>query len=1161
MTPRAWSSRLRHIGTSRWFLVAATVLVVLGVAYTLAGFFLVPRLIRIYVPRYVEQQLKRRAEIGEVRWNPLLFKLEIKNFRLQEPGGQPLLGFDRLFVDFEGTSLFRAAWTFAAIELDAPRIDAVLTADGRLNIAELLEAFPKTEPPPKPAAPPRVLLQHTMVRDGMVSFTDLSRKTPQTATVQPINIELHDVTTLRERRGPYTIAATLKGGGTLGWDGEISLVPVASTGRFGLRGFPLTTAWRFVQDQLALAEPAGTLDATVRYQFGYRDGATTLTVEGVEVALKDLALAQRDNKAPLLALEKVDLVAAHGDLMAGELTVPELTVSRGRAAAVLARDGTVNWQKLVAAPPPAAAALPPPPSRTPPAAAAETRPWKVAVEKVRVEGVALSFTDESRATPLAVDVGGLDVGLSARVETTTAGLAGVIENLAVTLSRVAAREATSKTPVIALDQLTVDGGRIDLAARQVAIGRVAAKGGAITVVRDADGRLPAVAMFGAAEASKPAARPAAGPPRAPASPPAEKPWTVALDKLELSDHRIAATDRSVTPAIQLGIAELKASIRDVRIDGKKPWPFDASFRVAQGGRFAVKGSLAPDGRAVDATLALTQLAITPAQPYVAKNVAVILRSGEVSTSGRLTYRAGPQGPAITYTGLADIDRVEVLEAATNEPVLAWKTLHAETIRFGLGPDRLEIDDVRLAGLDGRFTIFRDRSTNVAKLMKPSETPAAAPAPSALPGTVAAREAPPAFPVTVRRVRLDESAMHFADLSLVLPFGTRVHSLSGVVAGLGSDPKSRATVKLDGRVDEFGLLKVDGALSAFEPKVFTDIAVVFRNVPMSTLSPYSATFAGRRIVGGTLNLDLQYKLDHSALVGENKVVLEKVQLGERVESPGAMKLPLDLAIAILSDSDGRIDIALPVRGNIDQPEFSYGHVIWQALLTVITKVVTSPFRALGALFGGDAQTVEAIAFEPGSDVVRPPEREKLKRVAEVLGKRPRLKLTVHGTYEGKVDGEALRAAGVRRELAQRLGVKLPPGEDPGPVAFDDVKTQRALEALLTERSGEKAVGELIAEYEKSSGKKAERANRVLSLVGRGGGDRAVYEAMFQRLVEQAPLPDSELVALARRRGEATVRALGEGAGAAARAEAGDTEVTDRADKKAVPTRLELGAVSS
>jgi hypothetical protein len=1133
--------------------------VVLFLAYTLAGFFLVPRLVRTYVPRYVAEQLGRRAEIGEVRVNPLLFRMDIRHFRLTEPDGRPLLGFDRLFVDFELTSIVRAAWTFAEIRLEAPRVDAVIEPDGRLNIAELLDSVPKAEAKAEPGPPPRLLLQHAVMRDGVVSFTDRSGRTPQTATLQPINLELRDVTTLRERRGPYTITATLTGGGVLGWDGYVSLVPLASTGRVDLRGFPLATAWRFVQDTVAVAEPAGTLDANVRYQFGYRDGTTALKVEGVEVAVTGLAVTERGGKAPILTLDKVDLVAAWGDVIARELTVPEISVSRGRVAASLARDGTVNWQRLLTAPAsaPAEGAAP----AAPATATAEPRPWRVAVEKLRVDDVALAVVDESRAAPLALDVGAVNVGLSAKLESGASGLAGVVDGLGVTLARVAVREGPSaRTALVALDRIALEGGRVDLGARQVSATRLGVDGGATTVVREADGALPMLKALAPAEPPKPVrAAPAA---KRPAGTPAAKPWTVALGKLELGGHRVAVTDRGVTPAVELGLADLKASVRDVRTDGKKPWPFDASFRVVQGGRFSARGTVAPDGRAADARLTLTQLAMTAAQPYVARTAAVVLKSGDVSTGGRLTYRAGRDRPAVTYTGSVDVDRVAVLEAATNEPLLGWTSLHAETVRFGLGPDRLEIDEVRLAGLDGRVIIFEDKSLNLARLMKPTAAPPpppAVPPPSALPATAAGREATEMFPVTVGRVRLDQSAMHFADLSLVLPFATRVHELSGVVVGLGSAPDSRASVKLEGKVDEFGLMQVDGALAAFQPKVFTDLAVIFRNVPMSTLSPYSATFAGRRIEAGTLNLDLQYKIDHSELVGDNKVVLQRLKLGERVESPGAMRLPLDLAIAILSDAEGRIDIALPVRGNVDRPEFSYGHLIWQALVTVITKVATAPFRALGSLFGGDGEKLEAIAFEPGRDVVAPPEREKLKRVGEVLAKRPQLKVTAHGTYDPKVDGEALRAAHVRRELAQRLGVAVKPGEDPGPVAFDDVKTQRALEALLTQRAGDKAVGELVAGWEKSSGKKAERANPVLALVGRGAGDRALYEAIYRRLVETAPLAETELTGLAQRRGEAIVRVLGEGA--AARAAAGAPEPARGAERRSVPSRLELGAVGS
>ena len=1178
------SPRVGAMFTRRWVRITLSALVAIFVAYTLAGFFLVPQLIASYVPRYVEQQLKRRAQIGEVRVNPLLLKIDIKNFRLMEADGSPLLGFDRLFVELElAKSIIRAALTFAEIRLEAPYVDVVMFPDGRVNIAELLDAFPKSKPAKQPSAPPRLLVLHAAVQHGLVSFTGQSRLAAQQAAAQPIDIELHDITTLPERRGPYTISATLTGGGVVSWDGQVSLVPLASAGRFDLRRFPLATAWRFVQDDLAIAEPKGELDANLRYDFAYRDGTTSLKVDAVEVTAKGLVLTERASQAPLLALDEVGVTGVSGDMVARQLTVPEVSVKRGRVAATLARDGTVNWQRLVTTPANAAPTVPTP--GAPPAtagqtrrSAAETRPWQVAVEKVRVADVALSVVDESRAAPRAVDVAGLNLELSARLVSGPSGFAGVADNLGLTLSRVAVR-SESKTPLVALERIVVDGGRVDLGARQVAIARVAVNGGATTVVRDASGAIPLFEALRPAEPPKPARVTASRPPAPQTTPaaqgrstaeapptnvaPPEKPWSVALDTLQLNGHRVGITDRGTTPAVELGLADVTASVRDVRTDGGKSWPFDTSFRVVQGGRFTARGRVAPDGRAAEATLKLTRLALTPAQPYAARSTAVELRSGDVSTAGKLTYRARADGPSVTYTGSAKIERVAVMEADITDPVFACNSLQAETIRFGLRPDRLEIDEVRVSNLDGRLVIFEDKTINVAHLMKPRATPPdAAPASSAPPTGRAGRKPSPPFPVTIDRVRVDNGSMNFSDLSLVLPFATRIRALNGVVKGLGSDPDRRATVKLDGEVDEFGLVKVEGATSALQPKSFTDIAVLFRNVPMSPLSPYSATFAGRRIEAGTMNLDLEYKLDHSELQGENKVVLERLKLGDRVESPGAMKLPLDLAIAVLTDADGRINVAVPVRGNVDHPEFSYRHVLWQALVTVVTRVATAPFQALGALFGRGGEKVEAVAFEPGRDVVLPPEREKLKRVGEVLGKRPQLKLMVHGGYDANLDGEALRVLHVRQDLARRLGVTLKPGEDPGPVAFDDVKTQRALEAMLRERSGDQAVDAAEARYEESSGKKAERASAVLAVVGRGASDHALYEDFYRQLVKMAPLAESELTTLAQRRGEATVRALNEGASmAAARVEVGATEAVGGADRKSIPSRLELGAVSS
>lgn len=1374
--------------TRTWFLVTVGVLVVLFAAYTLAGFFLVPRLVRKHVPQYVQENLGRRAEIGEVRINPLLFKVEVKDFRLQEADGRPILGFDRLFVDFELSSLFRRAWTFAEISLDGPRLDAILQPNGRVNLADLADSFPKSaepaQPEPEPGPPPRVLLEYVAVRKGVISFTDQTGRQPQTASIDPIDVELRNITTIPERRGPYTIAATLNGGGVLGWEGEVSLVPIRSTGRFGLEGFPLATAWRFIQEDVAVAQPGGTLDAQVNYQFSYQDRVASLQVDGLQTNVTGLSLTRRGEDAPMLALDKISLTGGRGDLAARELTIAEVAVTGGRIAATIAKDGTLNWQQIMAAPPapgqapgtaasstpaaaapapapPAPAAAPTAPSPAPatptpapaaPAPAQEARPWRVAIEKIRVERIALAYadlrpaapvtgkvddlavalaakletggagglagtvenldvalsgigvarrgdpapmlalervhlggaradlaaqevsipelsvsrgrlatavlkdgtidwqqiatppasptpapakpappaataaaptaaakapdagarpwklalgktrverlalalTDQSRATPVAVDVGDLTVDLSAKLESGAKGLAGVVEGLGVRIARVAVREAAAARgarPVVSLDQIALAGGRVDLGRQRVSASSIGVKGGTSTIVRAADGSLPLLAMLwpagsapvgtgaatpGHATGPAPAKAPAkAAPPKA-ASAKAAPAWAVALGRFDFANHTVSVVDQGLTPPVQLDLTDIKVTARDVRTNGKKPFPVDASLRIAQGGALTVKGRAMPDGSAAEAAVTLARLGLAVAQPYVDRYAAAELRSGEVSTAGQAAYRSTPDGPSITYTGTFDLAGLDVVEAGTGERVVAWKSLHADDLRFGLAPNRIQIADLRLTGLDGKLVIYQDKSVSIARLMKPApgtaapagqetqpaaQPPAGTQPPAAAPPADAAPAAPaePPFPVTIERVRIEDGSMHFADLSLVIPFATNIHSLNGVVAGVSTDPASRATVKMEGRVDEYGQMRVEGALNAYQPKVFTDLSVIFRNVPMTTLTPYSATFAGRRIASGVMNLDLQYKIDRGALLGENNVVLSRVKLGERVESPSATRLPLDLAIAILTDSDGRIIVDLPVRGNVDSPEFSYGRLIWQALVTVITKVASAPFRALGNLFGGDAEKMQAIVFEPGSAAVAPPEREKLEKVADALGKRPALKLIVYGGYDAKADGEALRSLRVRQQLAERLEVKLKPGEDPGPVAFDQVKTQRALEALLTQARGDKALDEFVAAYEKRTGKKADRANPVLAYVGRGAGDPAFYEALFRHLVEIAPLAETEVAELGRRRAEAIAGVLKErSADLAKRVEVGAPEAAGL-EGKTIPSRLELGAV--
>jgi hypothetical protein len=293
-----------------------------------------------------------------------------------------------------------------------------------------------------------------------------------------------------------------------------------------------------------------------------------------------------------------------------------------------------------------------------------------------------------------------------------------------------------------------------------------------------------------------------------------------------------------------------------------------------------------------------------------------------------------------------------------------------------------------------------------------------------------------------------------------------------------------------------------------------MSVVFGNLEMADLTPYSGKFAGRKIEAGKLSLDLAYKVQNSQLLGDNQIIVDQLLLGDTVDSNWAVKLPLDLAIAILEDANGVIDIGLPVKGSLEDPQFSIGQLVWKALKNLLTKVVTAPFRALGSLLGGEEQNLEKVAFEPGQSEIPPPEIEKLHQLIKALEQRPQLQLIVQGRYSSEADGRYLKDLAVRRRLTASLGIEVTPGEDPGPVAFGDPKTQKQLMRMFREALGEQALSDLMTRLTPPPPKKDSKAKPVAPVdPGR------ISKALFERLVANEPLEEIVLQQLADTRGRA------------------------------------------
>jgi len=723
------------------------------------------------------------------------------------------------------------------------------------------------------------------------------------------------------------------------------------------------------------------------------------------------------------------------------------------------------------------------------------------------------------------------------------------------------------SPLFVLGGITLNDGHIDLAEQQVNVGKISLSNGKVDAVRDAQGRIAFL------EAFKPAAgKPDTSQPATPAAAASDTSWRYQVKEIGLAGFQIGVRDESVQPAAALTLDKIEAMVTGVSENLKTPLPVKLGFQVKQGGSFRAEGKLIPAARSADMKLKLSNLALKPAQPYLSQAANLVLVSGHASSQGRVKFESKTGAPPkLAFNGGFEVADLLLNESEGGARFLSWKRLSSETVTAS--QEALDVDELRLDSLGAKLVIYQDKTVNLKKILKSAPPPAAGTAqPPEGAGVKPAKHAEKAFRMTIDRIRVERGEMDFADYSLALPFGTRIHDFKGAFNGISTQPGTVAELELDGQVDEFGLARAVGQIDLFNPTGFMDIKVVFRNVEMVNLTPYTATFVGRKIESGKLSLDLEYKIKDRQLLGENQIIMDKLTLGERVQSPTAKDLPLDLAIAILQDSDGRIDLGLPVSGSLDDPQFSYGRIIWKAIGNIITKIVTAPFRALGALFGGGGEKLEKVAFEAGEDALTPPEKEKFKQISQILTKRPGLALSIHGVSAAAIDRPAMKETQLRRAVAEKMGLKLSPDEDPGPISTANPKSQTALEALYAQRFGEPEWVALSAKWQQANPdkKKESGAGKMLSrLKGLFKKeqplsadelaqlkDADLHAMLYQRLLDKETVSDEALRNLARRRSEAVAQGLAAAGAPSERISQGEVAAVE-ADGREVQVKLELG----
>ncbi|WP_095121780.1 DUF748 domain-containing protein [Pseudomonas sp. Irchel s3f10] len=606
-----------------------------------------------------------------------------------------------------------------------------------------------------------------------------------------------------------------------------------------------------------------------------------------------------------------------------------------------------------------------------------------------------------------------------------------LNNVAVSIAPFAIK-APDGRPLAKLERLDVSETSVDLAKQQVVVGKIRSNKLETWAALEADGQLDWQKLF-ASQPSEPAAKAAAEPANTPAaadSPKPEstapsKPWQVLLKDVQLRNYTVHLADRSATPAVALDITPLNVDLQDFDSLNGSPFKLKLDSGVGKQGKITADGTvnLAPVNAQLNVKTQDIDLRV--AQSYINPFIRLELRSGMLGSDLRVNLKS-TEPLVLSVTGRAQIDQLHTLDTLKTRDFLKWQQVVVEGLNYQHG-DSLSIDKVNLFQPYVRFMINDDRTTNIDDLLIPQPADSGANTTTAKP---ASNEKP--LGIHIGGIAINDGSANFADFSLTPNFATAVQQLNGHIGTIDSRQAKPASVDIKGKVDRYAPVTIKGAVNPFDPMASLDIATSFKRVELTTLTPYSGKFAGYRIRKGRLNLDLHYLITKGQLKAENKVVVEQLQLGEKVDSPDAVSLPLKLAIALLKDVDGKISIELPVTGDLNNPQFSVMPIVWQTLRNLIVKAAAAPFKMIGGLIsGGSSQDLGTVSFAPGSSELSKDAEAALIKLSQALKERPALRLEIEGTAAKSSDGPLLAEQRLEREyqynyykMLQRRGDKVP-----------------------------------------------------------------------------------------------------------------------------------------
>ncbi len=1120
------------------------------ILYSALGYFVLPWYAKKSLSEYVSTQLQRELVIEKIHFNPFTLHLRVDNIALKEKNQISIASLLELDVNIDIDQLFKKTLVVSTLQLNAPRLELIIDESGSMNLDRLLSEMPDSDSDNNDGPAVNFIFESTVINQGSVRVVDSSKEQPIQSMVKDINLEFSSISTFANEEGNYQVDLDLDKNTRINLTGTLSLTPLMSVGQFQIGDLSAASISRWGKDVLPVEILDGNAIISGNYElFSNDEGNVLFNIDNTNIKLEDVSIKQASTKisVSLKELSLNDISYKSDDLIASvkSTSLSAINVSTQESqtlidlasislsgvkynieTAVLGLSA-IELSELKLAPRNDSAALAQLGRATVDSVKFDGNTRHISIVKVElVDNHYLLETDAAGHMMLPeFKMANEDANKSSADEETGSATfhleLGELHLAQTSLASFNSALPEHQDQLLSMKDVVLISADIDLSESSIALTSLALDDTNINLALDKTGALNVLQLFttdtGAEEKN--------------AATNEQSPIQFKLGKLSTQGFDIKVTDNTPETSVQHFLHDIELEAINISNDDQVHIELNASAAINDRGSLSLAGWVAPLSMDTELELGLSEIDFTYLNPYLKNYTNVSLASGIFNFNGNISNAAGKNGLSLSGAN-AGLNNLQLNDLSNDTRLIAVEAVSIAGLGFTSIPLNINAKQIKLSGPYANVHIDAQKNLNLLNAFKTANNDDSEQESS---------EPESSYTLALERIDIDKGNMDFADLSMTPQFSVRMHELTGTASGLNSDPERYTSLELNGRVNEFGSIAISGELQPFDYRKQSEINMAFKNISTNSLSPYAAKFAGRKIKAGSLSLTLDYKIANNNLDGSNNIVLESLVLGEVVKSPDAMDLPLDMAISLLEDDNGKIDIKLPIKGDLNNPEFEIDAVIQKAIGNLVGGIVTAPFRFIGSLFGVAGDELKFIQFIPGKSVIAPPEAEKLSTITKALLERPALLLIVSGVYDKKRDSKALAKKSLIDSISEITG------KEQMPLNYSDPDVQETIADLANQRLDEAT---RIKLRESAVGDKTEDDAAV---------KKVYYSSLFEQVTEVAAkdINQSTLTILAGERARAIVDYItGIDASLADRVAYTDELVSDQADTDVVNVTLKL-----